>query len=325
MANSKEARRLTTADDRAAQPLPYYGSYLRRIVKSTKFTPYTEFFSEYELHVWHEDGHIPGVTEPSQAVKLINSRVLEKRLKAFLLNQKFKHQTSPSGFFAEILPPPSRHKRKDVSDVIPDPIIRKSPRNHRAPAAVSVTSEDENKLFHILNHINNKKKQKTEEKTEDGDQKAGTSENQEQKTDGEEAAGKGGKGLGCYAARNFRPGEIVVIYLGERITIKEGLAREEQYKLEGRPQTMIFCETTSPKFCVDGQKKEDGSDYFGRKENPANLFNHSSRVPNCELIAEGTGKQKIFYLRTRRPIAKGCEMLWNYGDARQGLEQWYYK
>jgi len=129
-----------------------------------------------------------------------------------------------------------------------------------------------------------------------------------------------GKGRGLVAARDFEAGEIVTEYLGKKMEWDEGVRLDAEYKNQGKHPTMIFADHSTPKFALDGYVDKDGNE-FGPVGNPGALLNTKMKNPNCELYTEGTTKEDTrFYLRTRRPVAKGIEFSWCYNDHRKGLE-----
>ena len=101
------------------------------------------------------------------------------------------------------------------------------------------------------------------------------------------------------------------------------MKRDDVYKGAGLCPTMIFVTSGPVSFCVDGYMDDQG-EWFERKGNPANLFNHNATNPNCVLEPEGEGWGMQLYLRTRRRVAAGFELTWNYGDHRRGLEAFMY-
>jgi SET domain-containing protein len=99
------------------------------------------------------------------------------------------------------------------------------------------------------------------------------------------------QGRGLFAAQPFGVGEVVAEYVGERITKAESIRRQRR-----RRRTLIFE--------LDAQHDLDGA----TAGNPARWANHSCE-PNCEAMVE---RGKI-YLRTRRAIASGEELTFDYG------------
>ena len=132
----------------------------------------------------------------------------------------------------------------------------------------------------------------------------------------------GKKGRGCFAVRDLPEGLTLCEYKGKRMSLEEGEQKDEEYRAARKCPTMLW--EVGDKFCVDGYTKENG-DPFGEEENVAAILNHRLHNPNVELYWEGHGRQgKQFYLRTRRPVAQGFELCWNYGDKRRGLEAFMY-
>jgi SET domain-containing protein len=96
-------------------------------------------------------------------------------------------------------------------------------------------------------------------------------------------------GTGGFATRDFKPGEPVIEYLGERISKEESLLR---------------CEAGNPfVFFLDDQWNLDGSVDW----NPARFLNHSC-TPNCEAeLVDGR-----IWITARHAIRAGDELTFNY-------------
>ena len=107
-------------------------------------------------------------------------------------------------------------------------------------------------------------------------------------------------GNGVFAARDIKKGERIIEYLGEKISKEEsnrrGLEREELAKKTGDGAVYIFE--------LDDQWDIDGNfDY-----NDARFINHACRT-NSESVCE----DGHIYVYATHDIAKGEEILYNYG------------
>ena len=114
------------------------------------------------------------------------------------------------------------------------------------------------------------------------------------------------KGRGIRAGRAFTRGEFVVEYRGELLDKATREEREKQYADE--PTVGCYCYDFRYKgksWCVDATAD---SHYLGR------LINHSCKVPNLVTRVEPIGGTPHLILIARRDIAKGAELLYNYGD-----------
>ena len=98
------------------------------------------------------------------------------------------------------------------------------------------------------------------------------------------------QGLGTFAAAPIRAGQLLIEYLGERITKTEAILR---------------CEAGNPFiFELDDEWDIDG----GVGWNPARFLNHSC-APNCDAeYIEGQ-----VWIVARREISPGEELTFNYG------------
>lgn len=109
-------------------------------------------------------------------------------------------------------------------------------------------------------------------------------------------------GRGAFATRDIKKGEMLIEYLGERITHKVADARYDDERMKSH-HTFLFA--------VSRQTVIDAS--VGG--NDARFINHSCD-PNCEPVIE---KSRVF-IYARRPIAKGEELFYDYGYERDGSE-----
>lgn len=109
-------------------------------------------------------------------------------------------------------------------------------------------------------------------------------------------------GNGVFAARDISEGEWIVDYLGEKISKEEsnrrGLEYEKNAGENGGGAVYIF--ELDDKYDIDGNFEY----------NDARFINHACRT-NCEAVNED-GVIKIY---ATRDIAKGEELLYNYGYA----------
>lgn len=96
-------------------------------------------------------------------------------------------------------------------------------------------------------------------------------------------------GTGCYAGRDFRKGEIIGEYTGERISHDEADNRYEEWEM-----TYLFI--------VDDEIIDATHD-----KNPVKYINHSCD-PNCE--SEQDGKQIL--IRAIKRIREGDELTYDY-------------
>jgi SET domain-containing protein len=94
-------------------------------------------------------------------------------------------------------------------------------------------------------------------------------------------------GLGLFANKNFKRGDFLIEYTGEKISNEEADRRGGKYLM-----------TLNKKYTIDGKGRE----------NVARYINHSCK-PNCTQYIEGN-KVKIY---ARRKIEIGDELHFNYG------------
>ena len=99
--------------------------------------------------------------------------------------------------------------------------------------------------------------------------------------------GRSRTGLGLFATEDIPRGEIIIEYVGERISNKEAETRNSKYLFE-----------TSDRWTIDGSPRW----------NVARYINHGCK-PNAETeIVRGR-----IYVRSRRRIRAGEEITYNYG------------
>lgn len=96
-------------------------------------------------------------------------------------------------------------------------------------------------------------------------------------------------GLGLYAGRDFKKGELVIEYTGEVISDEEAQRRGGRYLFELNDQ-----------WTIDGK---------GRT-NTARYINHSCK-PNCR--PELTDDEKQVFIYAKKTINQGDELTYNYG------------
>ncbi|MEZ4200259.1 MAG: SET domain-containing protein [Candidatus Paceibacterota bacterium] len=96
-------------------------------------------------------------------------------------------------------------------------------------------------------------------------------------------------GLGLKALRDFKKGETVLEYVGERITDEEADERANRYLFE-----------INDKWTIDGSPRY----------NTARYINHSCR-PNCEAVLDEEDER--IYIDAKRAIKAGEELTYDYG------------
>jgi len=102
-------------------------------------------------------------------------------------------------------------------------------------------------------------------------------------------------GQGVFALRTFVPGETILEYVGEIITLQEALRRHPHDPQD--PNHTFY-------FHIDDQRVIDGL----HGGNASRWINHSCQ-PNCEPD-EVKGR---IYIKARRPIFPGEELSFDYG------------
>lgn len=100
---------------------------------------------------------------------------------------------------------------------------------------------------------------------------------------------KSSAGLGLYAARDFKKGEVVIEYVGVIISEEVAQKRGGRYLFE-----------LNDKCTIDGKGRD----------NIARYINHSCK-PNC--YPELTDDEKQVFIITKKNISKGDELTYNYG------------
>jgi uncharacterized protein len=101
---------------------------------------------------------------------------------------------------------------------------------------------------------------------------------------------KSSAGLGLFAGKDFKKGEMVIEYVGESITDAEAQKRGGKYLFE-----------LNDEWTIDGK---------GRG-NTARYINHSCK-PNC--YPELSEDEKQVHIYTKRAIKTGEEFTYNYGS-----------
>jgi len=117
-------------------------------------------------------------------------------------------------------------------------------------------------------------------------------------------------GWGICAARNLKSNRKLTRYNGQIISKQEMARRRPAYELEGKATVDIIIGQGVNADVLDGHRDEYNNK-FRDGENLARLFNHSSDNPNCKLVRISPTE---FWLYTRRPVAEGYPLLWNYDD-----------
>ncbi len=100
---------------------------------------------------------------------------------------------------------------------------------------------------------------------------------------------KSSAGLGLFATTEFKKGDLVIEYTGERITEVEANIRGGKYLFE-----------LNDNWTIDGKGRE----------NTARYLNHSCK-PNC--YPELDDKEEHIYIYAKRSIKPGEELTYNYG------------
>ncbi|XP_020373835.2 lysine methyltransferase 5Ab [Rhincodon typus] len=114
-----------------------------------------------------------------------------------------------------------------------------------------------------------------------------------------------GKGRGVMATKPFQRGEFVVEYNGDLIEFTDAKNREAKYAQD--PSTgcyMYYFQYLSKTYCVDATKE---TTRLGR------LINHSKNG-NCQTKLHDVDGKPHLILVASRDIAKGEELLYDYGD-----------
>ncbi len=96
-------------------------------------------------------------------------------------------------------------------------------------------------------------------------------------------------GLGLFANRDYKKGELVIEYTGEKITDEEAQRRGGKYLFE-----------LNDEWTLDGKGREHTARYI----------NHSC-APNCR--PELTDDETQVFIYTKRTIKAGEEFTYNYG------------
>ncbi len=96
-------------------------------------------------------------------------------------------------------------------------------------------------------------------------------------------------GLGIFAKADFKRGEFIIEYTGERITVEEADRRGGKY---------LF--TVSKKYTIDGKGRE----------NTARYLNHSCK-PNAEAVLDEDALRVRIY--AKKKILPGEEITYDYG------------
>ena len=108
-----------------------------------------------------------------------------------------------------------------------------------------------------------------------------------------------GAGKGVFALRDIKKGEVLNFYKGKKIT-------EEQYERMKKDSDYAFSVTCKGKeILYDAQKVKDG--------NWTRYMNHARGRGKGENVEPYYYGCKVWF-RTIRPIKKGTELLFDYGD-----------
>lgn len=100
---------------------------------------------------------------------------------------------------------------------------------------------------------------------------------------------KSQSGLGLFALRDFKKGEMIVEYTGEKITEEEANRRGGKYLFE-----------LNSEWTIDGKGRE----------NLARYINHSCK-PNCS--PELDEEEEHIFIYAKKNIKAGEELVYNYG------------
>jgi SET domain-containing protein len=103
-------------------------------------------------------------------------------------------------------------------------------------------------------------------------------------------------GLGLFAARDYKKGELVIEYVGKIVS------EEEAQRIGGK-----YLFELNDKWNIDGKGRE----------NIARYINHSCK-PNC--FPELNDEETRIFIYTKRSIAAGEEFTYNYGKSHFNIE-----
>ncbi len=108
-------------------------------------------------------------------------------------------------------------------------------------------------------------------------------------------------GRGVFASKNIKKGEMIIEYIGEKVTRSEGDRRSEK-----RIKKYLHSNQTGSVyiFQLNHRYDIDGSPYY----NKARYINHSCN-PNCEVDII---KNRI-WIKALKKIKKGEELCYDYG------------
>ena len=119
------------------------------------------------------------------------------------------------------------------------------------------------------------------------------------------------KGRGIFAGKGFRKGDFVCEYAGELIELDEAKERELEYEKDPEIGSyMYFFEYKSKKYCIDATEE---TDRLGR------LLNHSKTESNVNSKIFAIDDVPHIILRASVNIARGEELLYDYGDRRRRI------
>jgi histone-lysine N-methyltransferase SETD8 len=117
------------------------------------------------------------------------------------------------------------------------------------------------------------------------------------------------KGLGIVACGNFEKGQFVVEYVGELIDAAEAKSRKANYESSSRKSCFMFYFSHGDKMhCIDATTE---SNLLGR------LVNHSIRNANCSAKLAVIDTIPHIFLKAKRDILAGEELLYDYGERRE--------
>uniref|UniRef100_A0A1I8J3S7 B box-type domain-containing protein n=1 Tax=Macrostomum lignano TaxID=282301 RepID=A0A1I8J3S7_9PLAT len=126
------------------------------------------------------------------------------------------------------------------------------------------------------------------------------------------------EGLGAFARTDLPKGTVVCTYGGELIQgQKARLAREEDIVKQGKPCCFLFFFSWRDQaYCIDATNTFQ---YVGR------YINHSRRRNNLKPIVADVNNKPHLVFQAIRDIARGEELLYDYGERRSDIRQHYEK
>ncbi len=109
----------------------------------------------------------------------------------------------------------------------------------------------------------------------------------------------------------LKKGQFVVKYVGELIDAAEAKSREANYESNSRKGYVMFYFFHGVKMhCIDATAE---SNHLGR------LVNHSIRNANCSAKLAVIDTIPHIFLKAKRDILAGEELLYDYGEMRRDI------